>query len=48
MSEKEDEKMAIPQERLKVDNALRKEMIKKASKKINQRYDKALKLISKN
>jgi hypothetical protein len=46
MNEEEKNKMGIPQEKLN-DN-LRKETIKKASKIVNKKYEKAFKLISKN
>lgn len=48
MSKKEDKNMAMPQEKLMTNDALRKQLIRKASKRINEKYDKALKLISKN
>jgi hypothetical protein len=44
----EEKYMSIPAEKLKINENARKEMIKNASKLINQKYDQAFKLISKN
>lgn len=46
--DEEEKDMSIPQEKLRIDDALKRELIKKASEMIDERYNEALKLISKN
>lgn len=50
MRKEEEDEMAMPQEQLSkhVSDAERKELIRRASAAINKKYDKALKMISKN
>ena len=50
MRKEEEDAMAMAQEQLRkhVSNAQRKELIRRASAAINKKYDKALKMISKN
>lgn len=48
MCDKEDKDMGIAKQSLNTADLSRKERIRKASKRINAKYEKALKLISKN
>ena len=48
MPNKEENKMAMPVDKIRISDKTRKDLIRKSSKNITKKYDKTFKLLSKN